>query len=35
MNNSVHFDAISCIIANVMKKHVSEDDIMFTKELAL
>ena len=35
MNNSVHFDAIPCIIANVIKEHVFEDDIMFTKVLAL
>ena len=30
----MHFDAIPCIIANVMKEHVSEGDIMFTKVLA-
>ena len=35
MNNSVHFLAIPWIIANVTKEHVSEDDIMFTKVLAL
>ena len=26
----MQFHAIPCIIANVTKKHVSEDDIMFT-----
>ena len=30
----MQFYAIPCIIANVTKKHVSEDDILFTKPLA-
>ena len=35
MNSSVHFNATPCIIANVTEKHMSEDDKMFTKWLAL
>ena len=30
----MQFHAIPCIIANVTKKHVSEDDILFTNTLA-
>ena len=30
----MQFYAIPCIIANVTKKHMSEDDILFTKPLA-